>query len=134
MNYKWACSDCAQHKAEEGTLQRSWPRPAVHAAERVGISELPTAEQEYFDKAAAALRTDASTSHIYFKVGTARLRRPRLGRQLTTRAQSRPPRHCSVRQWLIAGASSAVPACLLGFTRPSEQLLDPAGLEIAGTR
>ncbi|KAL4428238.1 hypothetical protein ABPG75_002327 [Micractinium tetrahymenae] len=42
------------------------PSPSARV-ERVGISELPTAEQEYFDKAAAALRTDASTSHIFFK-------------------------------------------------------------------
>lgn len=32
------------------------------------IKPLPTAEQEHFDRAAAAFRsTDASTSHIYFK-------------------------------------------------------------------
>ncbi|KAL4433083.1 hypothetical protein ABPG77_006510 [Micractinium sp. CCAP 211/92] len=46
--------------------QDGLPSPSA-PVERVGISELPTAEQEYFDKAAAALRTDASTSHIYFK-------------------------------------------------------------------
>ncbi len=37
-------------------------------AARVPIKPLPTAEQEHFDRAAAAYRsTDASTSHIYFK-------------------------------------------------------------------
>ena len=34
----------------------------------MGVTEVPTAEQEYYDAAAAAGRGDASTAHIYFKV------------------------------------------------------------------
>ena len=38
------------------------------AAERVAITQLPTAEQEFYDsQAAAGMRNEASTSHIYFK-------------------------------------------------------------------
>lgn len=42
--------------------------PPCPPAAKVPIKPLPTAEQEHFDRAAAAFRsTDASTSHIFFK-------------------------------------------------------------------
>lgn len=52
------------------SLARSWLictllLPACLPAEKVPIRALPTAEQEYFDRAAAA--ASASTSHIFFK-------------------------------------------------------------------
>ena len=47
-------------------LPRACPAPLP--AERVAISQLPTAEAEFYEsQAAAGLRTDASASHIFFK-------------------------------------------------------------------
>ncbi|PSC70832.1 6-phosphofructo-2-kinase fructose-2,6-bisphosphatase-like isoform X2 [Micractinium conductrix] len=49
-----------------GRLLDGAPSPSA-PVERVGVTEVPTAEQEYYDAAAAAGRGDASTAHIYFK-------------------------------------------------------------------
>ncbi|PRW44500.1 G8 domain-containing [Chlorella sorokiniana] len=62
----WRHKLSKEGKKPSGNLD-GLPSPSAPVA-KVPIKPLPTAEQEHFDRAAAAFRsTDASTSHIFFK-------------------------------------------------------------------